>query len=120
MTTCRRGGYLGPLDVLASGPSLGGTGSGPVRRWKMHVKLSELPGRTVLDVTGRVIGRIKVPMVDMEAWLVDTLRVTVSRPAAGDLDLVWSFWRRPTIDIPTGLIHAASDTIILRVSLAEL
>ena len=32
----------------------------------------------------------------------------------------WSFWRRPMFDVPTGLIHAAGDAIILRVSLAEL
>ena len=90
----------------------------------MHVKLSELRGRTVFDANGRTIGRVSTPLVDMETWLVDTLRITVSRRAAADLDMPWSFWEslwRPrTIDVGTGQIHAAGDAIILRVSLAEL
>jgi len=86
----------------------------------MRIKFNELPGRTVLDANGRVVGHIKVPTVELDTWLVDALRVSVARLAAADLDLAWAFWRRPTIDVPTGLIHAAGDAIILRVSLAEL
>lgn len=86
----------------------------------MQVQLRELPGRMVIDATGALLGRIKAPMVDMETWLVDTLRVTPSQRVAGELGLPWSWWNRPTIDIQTGLIHAAGDAIILRVSLAEL
>lgn len=86
----------------------------------MHVQLRELPGRLVIDATGAVLGRIKAPMVDMETWLVDTLRVTPSQRVAGEMGLAWSWWNRPTINIQTGLIHAAGDAIILRVSLAEI
>ena len=86
----------------------------------MHIKMDDLPGVTVLDTTGRVIGRVKAALVDMETWLIDTLRVRLDRRAAADLDMAWSFWRRPTFDLPTGLIQAAGDAIILRVSLAEL
>lgn len=86
----------------------------------MHSKLDELPGRTVLDANGRVLGRVRAALVDMETWLIDTLRVGVSRQAAKEMDLAWSWWRRPKIDIPTGLINAAGDAIILRVSLGEL
>ena len=86
----------------------------------MHRKMNDLPRRTVVDATGRVLGRVKAVLVDMETWVVDTLRVTVARKAAPELEMNWSFWRRPFLDIPTGLVNAASDTIILRVSLAEL
>lgn len=86
----------------------------------MHIRLDELPGRAVLDANGRVVGRVKAALVDVETWLIDTLRIRISRHAAGEMDMPWSLWRRPTMDVPTGLIHAASDTIILRVSLAEL
>ena len=86
----------------------------------MHRKMNDLPRRTVLDATGRVLGRVKAVLVDMETWAIDTLRVTVARQTAPDLDMRWSFWRRPVIDIPTGLVNAASDTIILRVSVGEL
>jgi sporulation protein YlmC with PRC-barrel domain len=86
----------------------------------MHLRLRDLPGRTVLDANGAVVGDIQAPIVDTETWLVDTLRLAVRRRAADELGLRWSWWRRPTIDVPTGLVHAASDAIILRVSLGEL
>jgi sporulation protein YlmC with PRC-barrel domain len=86
----------------------------------MHRKLSQLPRRTVIDATGRLVGRVTATLVDMETWVVDTLRVRLTRQAAADLELPWRFWRRPTVDVPTGLINAAADAIILRVSLAEL
>ena len=89
----------------------------------MHTKVNRIPGRTVLDATGSVVGRVTRTLVDMETWVVDTLRVRLTRQAANDLELpwkFWEFWRRPTIDVPTGLINAAGDAIILRVSLAEL
>src|SRR5262245_7104308 len=89
----------------------------------MHVKLDELRGRKVFDANGREIGRVKAALVDMETWLVDTLRIGVARHAAGDLEMPWSivsFLRPPTVDVATGQINAAADAIILRVSLAEL
>jgi sporulation protein YlmC with PRC-barrel domain len=86
----------------------------------MHLKLADLPGRPVLDANGAVIGDIKVPLVDSETWLVDTLRITIRKRAAREMALAWSFFKRPTLDVPTGLIHAAGDAIILRVSMAEL
>jgi sporulation protein YlmC with PRC-barrel domain len=86
----------------------------------MHLKLSELKGRPVLDANGRVIGKIKAPLVELETWLVDALRVTLRRAVARDMAIAWSFWRRATMDIPTGQIHAAGDAIILRIAVAEL
>jgi len=89
----------------------------------MHVRLDELRGRKVFDANGREIGRVKAALVDMETWLVDTLRLNVGRHAAGDLEMPWSllsFLRPPTVDVPTGQINAAGDAIILRVSLADL
>ncbi|HVV48860.1 MAG TPA: hypothetical protein VHO06_04310 [Polyangia bacterium] len=90
----------------------------------MHVKLEQLRRRKVFDANGRAIGRVQAPLVDMETWLVDTLRIAVTREAAADLQMPWSFWRSlwqpSTIDVGTGQIHAAGDAIILRISLAEL
>jgi len=89
----------------------------------MHVRLDELAGVKVFDANGRVIGRVKAALVDMETWLVDTVRINVSRRAAKDMELTWSLWSwliRPAIDVSTGQVHAAGDAIILRVSLAEL
>src|SRR5262245_11381988 len=86
----------------------------------MRVLLSDIPKRMVLDVTGSVLGRVKAPLVDTETWAVDMLRLRVTHRVANELGLAWSFWNRATIDVPTGLIYAASDAIILRVSLAEL
>jgi|SRR5579863_7443531 len=86
----------------------------------MNVPLDKLSGRTVLDATGTILGRVKAPLVDMETWLVDNLRLTPRRSVAGELGLPWSWWKRPTVDIKTGLVQAAGDAIILRVSLGEL
>ena len=86
----------------------------------MHLELDDVAERPVLDATGAVVGDVTKPLVDTETWLVDTLRVRLRRDAAAELELPWSFFKRPTIDIPTGLIHAAGDAIILRVSLGEL
>ena len=41
----------------------------------MHTKVNQIPGRTVLDATGSVVGRVTATLVDMETWVVDTLRV---------------------------------------------
>jgi sporulation protein YlmC with PRC-barrel domain len=89
----------------------------------MHVKLDELPGVKVFDANGRQIGRVKAALVDMETWVIDTLRIGLGKAAAGDMEMPWSFWsyfRPPTVNVGTGQIHAAGDAIILRVSLAEL
>jgi sporulation protein YlmC with PRC-barrel domain len=90
----------------------------------MHVRLDELRGKKVFDVNGRAIGRVQAALVDMETWVIDTLRIAIGRDAAGDLGLQWSFWQlfwRPqTMDVSTGQINAAADAIILRISLAEL
>jgi sporulation protein YlmC with PRC-barrel domain len=90
----------------------------------MHVRVDELRGKKVFDANGRVVGRIHTALMDMETWLVDTMRIAVARQASSDLDVPWSFWQalwRPrTIDVGTGQIQAAGDAIILRISLAEL
>jgi sporulation protein YlmC with PRC-barrel domain len=89
----------------------------------MHTMLNELRGRKVFDANGRVIGRVRAALVDMDTWLVDTLRIGVARPPAADLEMPWSilsFFRPPTVDVATGQINAAGDAIILRVSLGEL
>jgi sporulation protein YlmC with PRC-barrel domain len=86
----------------------------------MYVPLDNLRGRTVLDAKGTILGRVRTPLVDLETWAVDTLRITPTRAVANELGLPWSWFRRPVYDVKTGLVHAASDAIILRVTLAEL
>jgi sporulation protein YlmC with PRC-barrel domain len=90
----------------------------------MHARLDELRGKKVFDVNGRAVGHVQAALVDMETWLVDTLRVAIGRQAAADLEVHWSFWQaiwRPhTVDVGTGQINAAADAIILRISLGEL
>ena len=43
----------------------------------MHVRLDELRGKNVFDANGRAVGRVHAALVDMETWLVDTLRITM-------------------------------------------
>jgi sporulation protein YlmC with PRC-barrel domain len=90
----------------------------------MHTRLDDVRGKKVFDANGRAVGRVQAALVDMETWLVDTLRIAIGRHAASDMGVPWSFWQvfwRPhTVDVSTGQIHAAADAIILRLSLAEL
>jgi sporulation protein YlmC with PRC-barrel domain len=86
----------------------------------MYVPLDSLRGRTVLDAKGTILGRVRTPLIDLETWAVDTLRLAATKAVAGELGLAWSWWKRPTFEIKTGLVHAASDAIILRVTLDEL
>jgi sporulation protein YlmC with PRC-barrel domain len=86
----------------------------------MHIALDELPGRSVLDATGRVLGQVDGLMLDTQSWAVESLRVRLRRSAAEELGLDWSPFRAPTLDIPTGLILAASDAVILRADIDEL
>ena len=85
-----------------------------------HLALDELPGRSVLDSSGRVIGRVDRALVDLESWAVDSLRVRLHREAAADLGLSWSPFRPASLDVPTGLVLAARDAVILRAGLDEL
>jgi sporulation protein YlmC with PRC-barrel domain len=85
-----------------------------------RMALDQLPGRSVLDSTGRVIGRVDRAMVDVESWAVEALRVRLRRDACADLGLQWSPFRQPVLDVPTGLVLAARDAVILRAALDEL
>ena len=86
----------------------------------LRISLDELPGRSVLDSTGRVIGRVDRVMIDLETWAVDSLRVRLRRDACADLGLEWSPFRPAALDVPTGLVLAARDAVILRAALDEL
>src|SRR5688500_15860605 len=85
-----------------------------------RMALDELPGRSVLDSTGRVIGKVERAMVDMESWAVESLRVRLRRDAASELGLASGTFQAATLDVPTGLVLAASDAVILRAALEEL
>jgi sporulation protein YlmC with PRC-barrel domain len=86
----------------------------------LRMALDELPGRSVLDSTGRVIGRVDRVMIDLESWAVESLRVRLRREACADLGLEWSPFRPAALDVPTGLVLAARDAVILRAALDEL
>jgi sporulation protein YlmC with PRC-barrel domain len=86
----------------------------------LRMALDELPGRSVLDSTGRVIGRVDRVMIDVESWAVESLRVRLRREACADLGLEWSPFRPAALDVPTGLVLAARDAVILRAALDEL
>jgi sporulation protein YlmC with PRC-barrel domain len=88
----------------------------------MYIPLERLRGLTVIDASGTILGRVRAPLVDLETWVVDTLRVAPTRQMAGEFGLAWTWmwWRQPTFDVKTGLVQAVGDAVILRVSLGEL
>src|SRR5688572_29895266 len=82
--------------------------------------LDQLPGHSVLDSTGRLIGKVERAMVDLESWAVECLRVRLRKDAADELGMSATPFRAATLDVPTGLVLAASDAVILRATLEEL
>jgi sporulation protein YlmC with PRC-barrel domain len=86
----------------------------------MELPVDRMRGRKVLDVTGRVLGRVGHLLVDTESWAIGSFQLRLRRRAARDLGLRWSFFRVPTLDVPTGLVMAASETIILRAAMEDL
>jgi len=86
----------------------------------MNTSLDNLPGISVLDRTGRALGTITRVLVDTESWAVRALQVRLRRQTAQDLGVRWSPFHQPTMDVPTGLVLAAGDAVILRATLDEL
>lgn len=86
----------------------------------MALRADEIPGRAVVDVSGVFIGRVKQLNVDGESWAIASLTVKLSRAAADALDLGWSYFRSPTMEVPTGLVMGAADVIVLRAQVDEL
>jgi sporulation protein YlmC with PRC-barrel domain len=86
----------------------------------MELPVDRIVGRKVLDITGRVLGRVGHLLVDTESWAIGSFQLRLQRRAALDLGLRWSIFRVPTLHVPTGLVMAASDAVILRAQLDEL
>jgi sporulation protein YlmC with PRC-barrel domain len=80
----------------------------------------EIKGRTVIDGEGRAIGEVVAVFIDTESWSIDRLRVKVRRDVAKDLELEHRALRGSFLDLPTAILQAATDTILLRVPIREL
>jgi len=86
----------------------------------MEIAIDRIVGRKVLDITGRVLGTVGHLMVDTESWAISSFQLKLRRRAARDMGVRWSFFRIPTLEVPTGLVMAASDAVILRAELSDL
>jgi sporulation protein YlmC with PRC-barrel domain len=86
----------------------------------MEIAIDRIVGRKVLDITGRVLGSVGHLLVDTESWAISAFQLRLRRKAARAMGLRWSFFRVPTLEVPTGLVMAASDAIILRAELSDL
>jgi sporulation protein YlmC with PRC-barrel domain len=86
----------------------------------MEIPIDRIVGRKVLDITGRVLGTVGKLMVDTESWAISAISLKLKRRTALDMGVRWSFFRVPTLEVPTGLVMAASDAIILRAEMSDL
>jgi sporulation protein YlmC with PRC-barrel domain len=80
----------------------------------------ELKGRTVIDGEGRAIGEIDGVYLDTESWSVAALRVRVRSAVAKELGLPHGLFSAAILDVPSALLAAATDTILLRVPARDL
>jgi sporulation protein YlmC with PRC-barrel domain len=86
----------------------------------MEIAIDRIVGRKVLDITGRVLGTVGHLMVDTESWAISSFQLRLRRAAAREMGVRWSIFRVPTLEVPTGLVMAASDAVILRAELSDL
>jgi sporulation protein YlmC with PRC-barrel domain len=86
----------------------------------MEVSVDSFRGRKVLDITGNVLGRVGHLMVDTESWAIGSFELRLRRRPAQEMGMRWSIFRIPVLEVPTGLVMAAGDAIILRASLYDL
>jgi sporulation protein YlmC with PRC-barrel domain len=86
----------------------------------MEIAMDRIVGRKVLDITGRVLGKVGHLMVDTESWAISSFQLRLRRAAAREMGVRWSLFRIPTLEVPTGLVMAASDAVILRAELSDL
>jgi sporulation protein YlmC with PRC-barrel domain len=86
----------------------------------MEVSVDSFRGRKVFDITGNVLGTVGHLMVDTETWAIGSFELRLRRRPAQEVGMRWSIFRVPVLEIPTGLVMAAGDAIILRAALYDL
>jgi len=83
------------------------------------VKSRDLVGKSVVGSNGRMFGIIADLGVDTELWKVASIMLKVDSKAVTDLGLSKPLWRSARVEVPSSLIGAAQDVVILKVSLEE-
>jgi sporulation protein YlmC with PRC-barrel domain len=84
-----------------------------------HARFKDLVGKSVAGSNGRIMGILADFGVDTETWRVASLQLKVDSKAVTDLGLSKPLWRSARVEVPSELIRAAKDIVILKVSLEE-
>ena len=81
---------------------------------------SAITGRGVVTADGQRIGTVVDLHLDLGTWHVTSMEVRLDRPMHRTLGVKRELVHRTTMTLPTHLIHAVKDTVILATSTAEL
>lgn len=81
---------------------------------------SDLIGKPIVSQDGREIGRVEALHVDVKCWSVASIGVKVSKDVLEELNLKRPFIGTQIIQIPTGQVSGATDTIVLKSELSAL
>lgn len=79
----------------------------------------DLVGKSVVGSNGRLFGTIADFGIDTEHWNIASILLKVDSKAVTDLGLSKPLWRSARVEVPSSLIAAAQDVVILKVSLEE-
>ncbi len=82
--------------------------------------VGRIAGRTVLDAEGKVVGTVDDVLIDPTAWRVDGFRMRLKREVARSVGASPGLLSPATIEIPTRMVSAVGDAVILSVSSAAL
>ena len=86
----------------------------------MVISDENLRNRPIIGSDGLQIGEVVRVFLDSDDFKIVSIEAKLSNHIADQLGATRSIFRSGMLEIPVGLIQATSDSVILRVSLAEL
>lgn len=113
-TTEGRAGEQGaPAPGAAAGAEAG-------RRDAWTLSDAALRGRAVVTSDGQKIGAVAEIRIHVGTWRVTSIEVSIDRPMHRTLGVKRGLLHRTTVAIPTELVHAVKDAVMLTATTAEL
>lgn len=80
----------------------------------------ELVGLTVITADSQRIGTVVALRVDLTTWRVRFLEIRVDRAMHKELGIRRELLHRTTMALPSDIVHAIKDAVLLTVTTAEL
>lgn len=80
----------------------------------------KISGRTVLDANGQIVGTVDDLLLDDRSWQVESFRIRLKREVAKEIGASSHLLRAAVVDIPSRMVGAVGDAVILSVAAVAL